>query len=364
MSHSHINQKGIALVLILWVLALLSVIAGEFCYAMRTEVNITRNVMEQTDAYYLALAGVNRAIGELIRDDVIRQRSSPSENNARVERNNGGDEADERTGDEDRWRINVDIAPVAFGNGEFQVSIGNESGKININSANDRLISMMVDAFDIQDHEKSIIVDSILDWRDEDNLHRTNGAEDDYYNGLPEPYDCKNDYFDTLEELLLVRGVTPEIYYGGLRDMVTVYPKKEKKVKLVGGLFRPPPQAFETNKINLNAAPYQLLLALPAMTETLAQEIIDFRKGADFRSMGEVSKIVGPDVYRAISPFVTLTLWPYYRVMSVGTVEGSSSRRGMEVLVEVNRGLGRGFRIMEWRDGLRVQRESFQNDTR
>ena len=57
------NEKGIALFLVLWVLTLLSVIAGEFCFAMRTEVNMTRNFKGQTEAYYIALAGMNRAIG-------------------------------------------------------------------------------------------------------------------------------------------------------------------------------------------------------------------------------------------------------------------------------------------------------------
>ena len=66
-----------------------------------------------------------------------------------------------------------------------------------------------------------------MDWRDKDNLHRLNGAEDDYYLSLPQPYKCKNGDFTSIEELLLVRGVTPEIFYGGLKDMVAVYQDKE-----------------------------------------------------------------------------------------------------------------------------------------
>ena len=66
-----------------------------------------------------------------------------------------------------------------------------------------------------QDHHADIIVDSILDWKDADDLHRLNGAESDYYLSLPNPYRAKDANFDTLEELLLVRGVTPEILYGG-----------------------------------------------------------------------------------------------------------------------------------------------------
>jgi general secretion pathway protein K len=55
------QEKGVALFMVLWVLILLSGIATEFCFAMRTEVNMVRNFKEQTEAYYIALAGLNRA---------------------------------------------------------------------------------------------------------------------------------------------------------------------------------------------------------------------------------------------------------------------------------------------------------------
>ena len=53
-----------------------------------------------------------------------------------------------------------------------------------------------------------------MDWRDPDDFYRLNGAENDYYHSLSEPYECKNGDLDTIEELLLVRGVTTELYYG------------------------------------------------------------------------------------------------------------------------------------------------------
>ena len=103
----------------------------------------------------------------------------------------------------------------------------NESGKVNLNRASEPLLKMMLNNFEIEDADKNIIVDSIMDWRDKDNLHRLNGAEDDYYLSLPQPYKCKNGDFTSIDELLLVRGVTPEIFYGGLKDMVSVYQDKE-----------------------------------------------------------------------------------------------------------------------------------------
>ena len=73
-----------------------------------------------------------------------------------------------------------------------------------------------------------IIVDSILDWIDTDDLHRLNGAESDYYQSLPNPYKAKNGRLDTLEELLLIKGMSPDILFGtkeqkGLIHFVTIY---------------------------------------------------------------------------------------------------------------------------------------------
>ncbi len=340
------NEKGIALFLVLWVLTLLSVIVGEFCFAMRTEVNITHNFKRQTEAYYIALAGVNRAIGELIRNEVI----PPKANFAKIV---GKEEEPEDEEKDDRWRINVDIPPVPYGQGQFEVKIGNESGKININGANESVLKMMLKGLDLEGQQESIIVDSIIDWRDKNNLHRINGAEDDYYRSLPEPYECKDGDFDTVEELLMVRGITPEIFYGGLKDIVTVFkaPERRKKYKAGYKIVRQ-----DLNKININAAPRKVLLALPSMTADLVQEIMDFRKEKDFRSLTEISSLIGSEVYNAISPYITLETSPYYSIMSTGKMEGKL-RQGVQAVVEIDKRLKKGYRIVQWRDSLQYRGE-------
>src|SRR5205085_1490314 len=60
----------------------------------------------------------------------------------------------------------------------------------------------------------SEIANSIVDWIDQDNTPRDGGAENDYYSSLPTPYRCKNGPLESLEELLLVKGVTPQLLFG------------------------------------------------------------------------------------------------------------------------------------------------------
>ena len=348
MRHKLRCEKGIALFLVLWVLTLLSVIVGEFCYSMRTEVNITRNFKYQTEAYYIALAGLNMAIGELIRNTMIppktREDLLPGEE-------------EETEAEPSRWRVNTDIPPVSFGTGQFKVTIGNESGKVNINRANRDMLIMLLKGFDLDPQDQDVIVDSILDWRDPNNLHRVNGAEDNYYQSLPEPYECKDGDFDTVEELLMVRGVTPEIFYGGLKDMVTAHQLRKSSTKSRR-------RTKITNKISINAASKEMLRTLPLMTEDLVQEIVDYREDADFVSLLDVASVVGPEAYLAILPFIGLEISPYYTVTVVGNVEGSRIRRGVESFVEINEGLKKGYRVIQWRDRLpRAAAESPAHDS-
>jgi general secretion pathway protein K len=328
-------EQGIALFMVLWVLILLSAIATEFCFAMRTEVNMVRNFKEQTEAYYIALAGLNRAIYELLRNE-----SSPEKKKLLPDEN---EETAEMT---PRWRMNTDIPQVPFAGGQFKVRIGNEAGKININTADEPLLKMMLNGFEIEEQEKSIIVDSIMDWRDENDLHRMNGAENDYYQSLSRPYECKNGDFDAIEELLLVRGITPEIFYGGLKNMVTAFKDDGSK----RGKVRRRSSKAGGSKICINAASRAMLLSLPQMTDELAQSIIDFRKEADFKSLGEVTTLLGADVYGAISRHITLTPSAYYEIEASGSIIDSRTRQGISATVEINRSIKNGYRIVQWND--------------
>ena len=82
-----------------------------------------------------------------------------------------------------------------------------ESSKLNINTASFDQLSMLPGI----DYTAA---SSIMDWRDTDENVERDGAESDYYASQQEAYYCKNASFDTVEELLLVRGVTRQMLYG------------------------------------------------------------------------------------------------------------------------------------------------------
>lgn len=326
-------EAGIALISVLWILVLLTAIVGEFAFSMQTEVNITRNFKEATQAHYIAHSGLIRSVIEMIRNTEITKKQ---------------EYADEDT-EGSVWRINVPIPPQRFGTGEFTVHIDNSSGLIDLNTANEKLLKLMVNTLDISDGEKAVIVDSILDWRDNDDFHRLNGAENRYYQSLPNPYACKNAPYDSVEELLLVRGMSPELFYKNLRSIVTITPERKAKSNGKGRSSR---RAARTKPggININAAPRQLLEALPQITSQQVQSLTEYRTYRDFISIEEIRDLIGAQTFAAISPYIALSLSPYYTIRAEGRVTGSSVRQIIRAVVQIDGTLPGGYKIHSWQN--------------
>lgn len=118
-------------------------------------------------------------------------------------------------------RVEVDDHPAL-------VAIVFESGHLNVNTIAQPLLERILNVCGVEPGQQTtMIVNSLLDWRDHDDLHRPEGAESDYYLGLDPPYSAKNADIQSLEELLLVRGVGPDLYHGtpdrpGLVDFLGV----------------------------------------------------------------------------------------------------------------------------------------------
>lgn len=328
------NNKGIALFIVLWILALLSVIAGEFCNAMRTGILMTRNFKEETQAYYIAKAGLNAGIIELIKNQTMPK--------------NIANKDTENEEEAVKWRVNAEIPPVSFGEGAFQVKIENEGGKININRAERNLLALMLNRLDLDDKQKDTILDSILDWRDKDDLHRLNGAESKYYQSLDKPYNAKNNDFDSIEELGLVKGITPEIYIG-IKNLITIYPKTKTSEKISEEQKK---KGFDYNKININSASLDLLNSLPLLDDSHIQSIYEFRKEKDFETISQLFPVLDQEVYNTISPYLTVRMSPVFTISSKGTISNSKTNRGIKAVLEIDNRHKQKFNIIQWTDRL------------
>lgn len=198
------DERGICMIIVLWVMALLMVITTGFIYTMRVEGAAARNYTDEIRAYYLSLAGINLGIAEVSeRFDI-----AADDGNGRLVflKKNGG-----------RAEEIKSTRELELTKGKIKYSIHDELGKLNLNTASREQIAGLVESTGVEEAERDIIADSILDWRDEDQDYHLNGAEEDYYISRPLGYASKDGLFDTVEELLLVRGVTPAVFYGSGR---------------------------------------------------------------------------------------------------------------------------------------------------
>jgi general secretion pathway protein K len=227
------GQRGLALVVVLWVLVLLSLIAASFTYTTRTEVNLTRNLIEAAKAEALADAGINRAIlGLMDPDEATRWKA---DGRVYIFRLGGeGDEADAGANE---------VGPEGS---EVRITIQDEIGKIDLNRAQDELLQSLFELAGLDPDEAAALVDAIVDFRDPDDLVRLNGAEDKDYAAAGLPWGAKDAPFEAVEELEQVLGMNLEIY---------------RRVKPALSVFARRPG------FNPHFAPAEVLLALPGIEE-------------------------------------------------------------------------------------------------
>lgn len=280
------GEKGVVLIALLWVLTAISILALSFARESRVEVVAARNARDLSDAYYIARAGISLTVYRLIERRLVprvRQLELPGPPDP----------------------IDLGVVTGDFGDGSYELELQDESGKVNLNLVSEDQLRALVEASGIQKPDSDVIVDSVLDWRDADPAHRANGAEDDYYQSLPQPYRAKNGRMETVEELLLVRGVTPRYFYG----------IKEKdpagNVVPLYGLSRYVTVYSNNNRININYAPWPVLMSVPGMTVELASLIVERRKTKPFENLQEIT--------RDLPAIVGATALPYLSTEHTGT---------------------------------------------
>lgn len=288
------NRRGFALIMVLWIMAILIALSLSFSYMSKIAFRSTQNARGLTKAVLLAEAGINRAIIEL-----QYKKMKPD--------------------DVEAWKADGQFMPFDFGDGAYMVRVMPVTARVDLNTADEKLLRGLLKVLNIDTDTQDIIVDSILDWKDEDDLTRLHGAESDYYMSLDPPYKAKNANFDSIEELLFVRGVTREIFYGtdsqkGLREFITIYSKSAK--------------------VNINAAPIEVLMAIPGIGEEYARAIIEYRSNSAFKTLEEVNAVI-PGAYQTAMNYIDLNEGDVYTIDSVGITNASNAAAGIKAVAGV-----------------------------
>lgn len=181
-----INQHGMVLVIVLWIITLLAVMAGSFAYSMRVETRLATSTVERAQARALADAGIVYAMLWQLDPEAKKQ-----------------------------WPPNGDSHEWMFGGGQLRIEVTNASGLVNLNTANTELLKVLLKTAGVDAGDQDNEIKAILDWRGS-NGQRMPGNTENAASRL------KGAWFESIEELGQVPGISRELY-AQIAPVVTVY---------------------------------------------------------------------------------------------------------------------------------------------
>jgi type II secretory pathway component PulK len=192
------RRRGVALLVVLWLMAALTLLLYSFLAQMQVEYSLSGGYGDEKKAEQLAWSAIDYAC--VSADNNTQPWHGPSDT---------------------AWYHNPDrFYEVELGDGAFSLmhptydddgklrwGLEDEASKLSLNVATKEMLMKLP-------RMTEEIADSIIDWRDADSNPGPSGAENSFYQALNPAYNCKNAPFETIEELLYVRGVTPQVLYG------------------------------------------------------------------------------------------------------------------------------------------------------
>jgi general secretion pathway protein K len=295
------GQRGIALVVVLWIVTLLALQVSIFNLTVRDAASLAGNEMAAARGEALAAGGVELAAARLAEREISR-----------------------------RWQANGGTQTVAFGGARLQITITDESSRFDINEIGEELLASLLRPYAGTQATLAAWVDRVLDWRDTDSDRRPQGAEDQDYRRAGLPYGPRNGPFLDPSELGRVLGM-PASVAEALARTVTVY----------GG----------EGKINPALAPREALMLLPGVD---AGEI---DQALQLRSQGRGTSLGGPGNLPALARWFTARVGPTFRIAVVVRDEATEGAIGKaEAVILVGRDAATPFRVLSWRYGSQTPR--------
>ncbi|MFP4278326.1 MAG: general secretion pathway protein GspK [Wenzhouxiangella sp.] len=286
------QSRGIALIVVLWVLVLLTIVVGVYAVLARTEGLQARYLFDTTAARYAAEAGLHRAVFELRNPDM-----------------------------ETRWVADGRAYPVTFGDAEVELRVADETGRIDLNNAEEAFLAELFMSVGVEEQEAVFMAAAIADWRDTDDLMRIYGAEIDEYVAAGYPYGPANEPFGTVEELQQVIGMTYPLFQ-----------RVEPLLTVDGG-----------REVNPAFAPVEVLALLPDMDRELAELFVEEREMAHPADMNALMMPTGQMVSLR-------SRGRAYRIRSRAELDNGAWTVIEATVALGNTARGRPFRVLRWKE--------------
>lgn len=300
------NNRGIALLITISVTTILVAAALEYNRKARFAVVSAAAARDRLTLSYMASAGVNAAMALLVKDKLESNSDTLQEDWANPE------------------KIDELLQEIPFENGKLSVTITDELSKIQVNALVnfpdsrqfnepqimlwDRFLRYIGSEDDLKDDSDPVaIVNSVKDWldsNDDDATTGLSGAESSYYEDLEPPYKSRNGPILDLNDLLLIKGITPKLFNGGeqkpgMAGYMTVYGMTTGE----GTSYNWP------GRININTADVPVIAALLGIeNQELAQTLSEMRR--EMIAGKDNHDFSNPQWYREIPGFGDIALNP------------------------------------------------------
>ena len=255
------SEKGLALIITLLVTAIIVAVITEIVNAVYVHTSFTTSYKDGQRAAMLAAGGIELAASVI--NNIMKDKGYTMLKGKDTQQVIAADDSVLSLKVEDeqaKFCINSIVLPNGETNGEQYT-----------------VFSRLLKSLELRDE----LADTLADWIDVNDEPRPMGGEAyDYYNRLSPAYAAKGGGLDTLEEILLVKGYTPQIYKR-LMPFITVYTDE-------------PGNIIAASKININTAPREIIMALSnEISEQMAQGLIDYRDKNPFNDTADIRKVPG-----------------------------------------------------------------------
>jgi general secretion pathway protein K len=274
------GERGTALIMTLLIIATLAGLTIGFSGESGVELTLAGYSRDRYRAYIVARSGVELAMALLAKDEDLEMDSLNEDWHQ-------------------MWQQLITLAMLQELGEEgttFSAGVVDESGKINLNylrnedgEIDEKREEQLLRLFRVLGLKEEM-VNPLLDWLDEDDVERQDGAEAFWYQSLEEPYPCANGPFLTPRQVFLVKGMRPLEQFEGKRllDYLTIYSE---------------------GKVNINTAPAVVLESLSeSLDNSLAEAIIEYRQEVDFVSIDDLREVPGmsDEVFAEIRDWITV----------------------------------------------------------
>jgi len=316
------REGGVALLAVMCTVTVLILVALTFSNSVQIETRTVLFRKEAAQAHAMAVGGVEAAILEIAYPPGMDQRTEPR-----------------------LWGEGRRGMTVPYQGGQAVVEIVDESGKIGLNAAGQEQLLRLFEARDLDPDAASHLASAILHWRgpavSSSEQGRDEASLEDYYRGAG--YGAAHAPFTSLEQVLSVRGMAREIFYGTAEF-------DQGRISRRYGVGRDLTVYSPSPAVNINYASQAVLLSVPGMTPALVEQIIRERDIEPFKSADDLAQRLASPLPPRTLPFLDTASSRFYSILATGELTNSRVQRSVKAVVQIAPDGQARHRLIGWYD--------------